>query len=239
MSQVLRFPTPLPLLDKAQDTSAQQDLLNQLIAYINTIVYGDNAALLALLKANNLSDLANVATARANLQLGSASTHSASDFDAAGAAAAVLATSLQKAQNLADLPNKATARTNLQLGSASTHAYADFDPAGAAAARAAQGINSDITALTALAISLKSTNYTVVKGDQTLECNAALNPITITYKSSVAAGRVLIVKTDATYNPVNISNGSSVVYSLVAPAVLGFMQSATAYTNGSAVRVTG
>jgi hypothetical protein len=42
--------------------------------------------------ANNLSDLLSVVTARANLGLGSAATHAATDFDAAGAATSALTT---------------------------------------------------------------------------------------------------------------------------------------------------
>jgi hypothetical protein len=64
---------------------------------------------LALLKANNLSDLANPGTARSNLGLGTA-------------ALAALAALLQAANNLSDLANAATARANLGLGTAATKA---------------------------------------------------------------------------------------------------------------------
>src|SRR5438309_12117153 len=70
--------------------------------------------------------------------IGTAASHPAGDFDAAGsavtAAAAAIATALLKANNLSDLPSSSVARTNLGLGSAATHPSTDFDAAGAAAA---------------------------------------------------------------------------------------------------------
>lgn len=237
MGTVVQFPTPLPLFDGLNDAGLLREFLNELINYINTIAYGDNIGTSALLRANNLSDLNNAATARTNLGLGTAATMSATAFDAAGAAAAAQAASLQKTANLSDLANAATARTNLGLGSAATMSSTAFDPAGAAAARAAAGVNHDITALTALAISSKVSNYQISAGDQTILVDASGGAVTITYLPATVAGRVKIVKTDATFNPVNISNGTTVLYSLVAPAN-GLCQTSEIFTTGAALVIT-
>lgn len=87
-----------------------------------TVAAGDDSRISgAAQKASNLSDLANAATARTNLGLGTAATFASSAFDVAGAAAtaqaAAIAASLQRASNLSDLANVSTARTNLGLGS--------------------------------------------------------------------------------------------------------------------------
>jgi hypothetical protein len=66
-----------------------------------------------LQKANNLSDLANAATARSNLGLGSAALENSTAI-------------LQVANNLSDLANAVTARSNLGLGTAALEDASDI-----------------------------------------------------------------------------------------------------------------
>ena len=74
---------------------------------LDTVVSGKLAA------ASNLSDLANAATARSNLGLGSIATQGAGAYLAA-------------ANNLSDLPSAVAARGNLGLGSISTRSATEF-----------------------------------------------------------------------------------------------------------------
>ncbi|HZQ53326.1 MAG TPA: hypothetical protein VFB14_14075 [Bryobacteraceae bacterium] len=69
-------------------------LLNALIAVAQQAAEAQGQSSGALQAANNLDDVASVVTARQNLGLGSAATHSTSDFDPSGAAAAAQAASL-------------------------------------------------------------------------------------------------------------------------------------------------
>ena len=70
-------------------------------------------------KANNLSDLTNAATARTNLGLGTAAT-TASTAYATAAQGTTADGAAQKSANLSDLTSAATARTNLGLGTLAT-----------------------------------------------------------------------------------------------------------------------
>lgn len=77
----------------------------------------------------------------------------ATDEGAVTTLTGAVASKLAAASNLADLVNVVTARTNLGLGTAATQSTAAFDASGAATAAqaASQPIDSDLTAIAALA----------------------------------------------------------------------------------------
>ena len=100
------------------DANTWGTTLNNAIIAIDAQMFTNQGA--AAQKSSNLSDLANAATARTNLGLGSAATQNTSAFDAAGAAASAQSASCQKSSNLADVASASSARANLGLGSIAT-----------------------------------------------------------------------------------------------------------------------
>lgn len=110
----------------------------------------DTSAL--LVKASNLSDLADAATARANLGLGSLSTQNGT-FSGASSGTNTGDQSLSglmvKSANLSDVVSVSSARTNLGLGSAATSAASSF-------ATAAQGTDERVPTAAGLASKLST-----------------------------------------------------------------------------------
>lgn len=136
-----------------------------------TMVTPLKAATVYLSKAGNLAGLANAATARSNLGLGSMAVESATGF-------------LRTTNNLSDLTNVVTARANLGLTSTATQPEAYFlrtannlsDIASASAARTNLGLTS--TAITALSTLMqKSDNLSGLTNVPLARSNLGLSDI--------------------------------------------------------------
>jgi hypothetical protein len=124
----------------------------------------------ALMASNNLSDIQNAATARANLGLGSAATNDAGIFlsstgdgsqltNITASQVGALSTNagaLLSANNLSDLADAGIARTNLGLGSAAVEDSSAF--------LAPDGNGSQLTGITASQVGALSTTGGVVNG---------------------------------------------------------------------------
>lgn len=113
-----------------------------------------------MMKADNLSGLANYATARTNLGLGTAATTDATAY-ATAAQGTTADAALKPANNLSDVALASTARTNLGLGTAATTASTAY-------ATAAQGTTAD-AALPRTAAGASVTNL----GSVTSNCETA------------------------------------------------------------------
>ncbi len=157
-------------------------------------------------------------TARTNLGLGSAAVQPSSAFDAAGAAAAAQASSLQRASNLTDLASASTARTNLGLGSAAVQPSSAFDAAGAAAAAQASSLQ-------------RASNLTDLASASTARTNLGLGSAAVQPSSAFdAAGAAAAAQASSLQRASNLSDLAS---ASTARTNLGLAASATTDTTNA------
>lgn len=191
------------------------DSFNEVKSTIGQVIAG---SAIPLKVANNLSDLANISTARNNLGLGSAATHNVGDF-------------LQTANNLSDLASPSTARTNLGLGSAAVQNVTFFlqvannlsDLANAGSARTNLGLGTAATQSSTFFLQVAN-NLSDLASASTARTNLGLGTA-----ATHAASDFL----QAANNLSDVSNTATALANLGGAALSGATFSGTVLLNGT------
>ena len=160
----------------------------------------------AALKANNLSDLANAATARGNLGLGTAATQPVSAFDAAGAATSAAATKAPLASPaFTGAPTAPTPTTTDSSTAIATTAFVKAQNYGAGSGSAIRLVSTG-TSDTSADITITTIKWTSTSAANKTEvlpaCAASTRALIITLKDGAG--------TAATY-PITVSSPSSTI----------------------------